>query len=57
MTVDHVYIYWYQALSNKLYILDKVSGAMSTTVLHGVTDILAFGPHLQPLPGMIKKMN
>jgi len=52
MTVDHVYIYWYQASSNRLFILDKMSGTMSTSRLQGVTDILAFGPHLQPLPGM-----
>lgn len=56
MTVDHVYIYWYQSASNKLYVLDKVSGTMSTTTLQDVTDILAFGAHLQPLPGNSQKL-
>ncbi|XP_052809891.1 proto-oncogene tyrosine-protein kinase ROS-like isoform X2 [Mya arenaria] len=51
MTVDHVNLYWYHSDSSTLYMLDKETGMVRSTSLPHVTDILAFGSHLQPLPG------
>ncbi|XP_053397738.1 proto-oncogene tyrosine-protein kinase ROS-like isoform X2 [Mercenaria mercenaria] len=51
MTVDHVYIYWYNSDSQRLYIMDKATGNLQHTSLEHVTDIQAYGAHLHPLPG------
>lgn len=52
MTVDHVYIYWYNIDSQNIYIMDKATGNLRYASLQHVTDIQAFGAHLHPLPGI-----
>lgn len=53
MTVDHVYIYWYNKQQQLLYVMDKVTKSLTLTKIEKVTDIQAYGAHLHPLPGMI----
>ncbi|KAL5011108.1 hypothetical protein ScPMuIL_013413 [Solemya velum] len=50
LTVDHLNVYWYNKSEEILYVLDRASQTVSLTPMSGVTDIMAYGTHLQPLP-------
>ncbi|KAL4233201.1 hypothetical protein ACF0H5_007885 [Mactra antiquata] len=52
MTVDHVFIYWYNKSEQRLHTMDKATKSLSSTKLERVTDIQAYGAHLHPLPGV-----
>lgn len=55
MTVDHKRVSWYNKTEGKLYSVMKATG--EDMVVHDVqlVDILAYGSHLQPLPGLCLK--
>ncbi|XP_069131795.1 proto-oncogene tyrosine-protein kinase ROS-like isoform X3 [Argopecten irradians] len=52
LSVDHLYIYWYVKASGQLFAIDKATKVISLHSVPGVTDLLAYGSQLQPLPGL-----
>ena len=52
LAVDHLRVYWYNTSEGRLYSVNKETGrSLQTQNLPGVQDIIAYGRHLQPLPG------
>ncbi|XP_060072094.1 proto-oncogene tyrosine-protein kinase ROS-like [Ylistrum balloti] len=52
LSVDHLNIYWYNKAAGQLYAIDKSSNVVTPYALPGVNDLLAYGPQLQPRPGL-----
>lgn len=54
LAVDHLRVYWYNTSESRLYSVNKDTGrSLQKQDLPGVQDIIAYGRHLQPLPGEI----
>ena len=50
--MDHLRVYWYNKSEGRLYSVNKDTGrGLQKQDLQGVEDIVAYGRHLQPLPG------
>ncbi|XP_021360876.1 proto-oncogene tyrosine-protein kinase ROS-like isoform X2 [Mizuhopecten yessoensis] len=52
LSVDHLYIYWYNKAAGQLYTIDKATNVVTPHAMPGVNDLLAYGSQLQPLPGL-----
>lgn len=54
LAVDHMRVYWYNQREELLYSVNKSTDSKPRFQhLPRVQDIIAFGNHLQPLPGEI----
>lgn len=56
--MDHLRVYWYNKQTRKLYSVNKNTGRdFIQQSIPDVQDIVAYGDHLQPLPGMSQFVN